>query len=1547
MSLSDCITKFGKVFSQEERAELSKARDANVAAGMSVREAEFAAVEGLHAAALSERNTVLDAISKEIDETSLPMFSTRAEASTEARKQANEFKVSFKVIPHHKEKGMWTITQVVRSDAQQAADERTRERAKMALRPDQSRDSLTTFIAKMGGLSLDEASDITSERDPVRAPKSPMLFVIRRKGGMSLDAMAEHLQEAGYFQDDDHQAIRDAIAEELSGRREHYSMWAEGARTTELSERQGEIEEAAIDFAEEAGVPEIERVSTPEELAAHRDFVPAAEAEMTGQRLALAELTAQATALDEEATERLAIQSEGMADVEYAGALQEIINANVEDVAGRDRGVGQAVEPFALAGETESERQARETVARDRDARERAEAERQDARTRADREREDFGLTGSEREADVAAAAGQEGIKFAAGEGFSPAFLAQRDAVVEKVNALAKQIAPSANVAFAERIFIEPGAVGAPPGALAAGTFDSRSNLITVALNYAQPEQTLRHESVHFLKENGFFTPQEWRVLEKESRAKWMREHNVSDAEEGVAYAFGDYRAGSLDALPPVQRIFKKLADFLQRLGNLLRGMGFNSPESIFASIEAGEVGRREPIAGPWQSPDGILYALGPNVPNPPTPATQQAYVVSASRRLRQTMASPSPNTWESDIGLVKRLLVTPRTIAAFDADFVPVYQTAIEQWKFRDQLIAKFERESEAYFKASTEDQAVVNKILEHDRLTGQVGLAGRNMTVHFTSAEAALSKPGERVTVTDAQKTAYWSVRSMLNMALDEFKAQTLEDFGLPRGTTIAYITQLAAQATQRAEAQRLIKIADILQGIEDARRTGYVPFSRYGEIGISVRNALTGTLMHYETIEVGLMQRRSGKQLATMPEVRARLAALRTKYPGAVISEPFQVPKAGMPQQVKLEEVDALAEMAKIDNATWDSVRAKLETAVASQGFRAHFFRSKNIPGYSVNLERGLANYVNGISGYLARRRYASQWTAAIAPISGNKAKLRQYAQDYQKYVNSPAEEFGFLRSVNFVYYLTSVASWLVNLTQVPFVSMPWTTQFANPVAVSTAYVRASAETAAMLTFANGVQLYSASKAPADVRAAVQAAYDQGLFIPITTYESMGIARNQGRRLRNLSKGGQLAVELFGLGFTMAERHNRISTFIALYRLARDRLEVVQNFGRVMAKNALARSVVDLDQSGRFVMDPVKFAEFGIDETHFKSGKVNRPTLARNAGTLVFQFKMFTWNMIERMITMGVLQGAEGRAAAVLILTVLGTISGIWGLPGAENLRDLWELYMRKVKNREINADAEMRKILVELTNSATLAQAVSGGATRALPEPWNIDLSKRIGIGRILPSEAGEALGVSYDLWWKRPLAAMEQFEVDNYLLALAELSPKQLGDFMTQLAWAKTGVRTKSSDQPLIPPEKVTMGMRVAKAIGFTPGTVANVREAERAEQVAVRSVDEQRADFYRRVAKAAAELERVAEAGDGPAALKAEEALLKADKEIQAWNEAHPDDKDYIHLDPKSMQRNLAKEFLGADYDKGKRKQARGEIERLQRIYNTQREARP
>ncbi len=45
--------------------------------------------------------------------------------------------------------------------------------------------------------------------------------------------------------------------------------------------------------------------------------------------------------------------------------------------------------------------------------------------------------------------------------------------------------------------------------------------------------------------------------------------------------------------LPKYRRIFAKVRDFLTRLGNALRGLGFHSVESIFAKVESGEVGRR------------------------------------------------------------------------------------------------------------------------------------------------------------------------------------------------------------------------------------------------------------------------------------------------------------------------------------------------------------------------------------------------------------------------------------------------------------------------------------------------------------------------------------------------------------------------------------------------------------------------------------------------------------------------------------------------------------------------------------------------------------------------------------------------------------------------------------------------------------------------------------------------------------------------------------------------------------------------------------------
>ncbi|MDP2622168.1 MAG: hypothetical protein Q8P46_18670, partial [Hyphomicrobiales bacterium] len=69
-----------------------------------------------------------------------------------------------------------------------------------------------------------------------------------------------------------------------------------------------------------------------------------------------------------------------------------------------------------------------------------------------------------------------------------------------------------------------------------------------------------------------------------------MKQYRVPNNEEGIANAFEYFREGGKFA-GPVGRAFERIRQFLERLGNALRGLGFQSIEDIFASVEAGTVG--------------------------------------------------------------------------------------------------------------------------------------------------------------------------------------------------------------------------------------------------------------------------------------------------------------------------------------------------------------------------------------------------------------------------------------------------------------------------------------------------------------------------------------------------------------------------------------------------------------------------------------------------------------------------------------------------------------------------------------------------------------------------------------------------------------------------------------------------------------------------------------------------------------------------------------------------------------------------------------------
>jgi hypothetical protein len=170
--------------------------------------------------------------------------------------------------------------------------------------------------------------------------------------------------------------------------------------------------------------------------------------------------------------------------------------------------------------------------------------------------------------------------------------------------------------------------------------------LIRIAADSAQPIRTLRHESVHALREMGFFTDAQWKSLSKMAKDQWidqyLKQRNVDgkplksgeesrydayvreykgDAEkiteEAVADAFADFDATK----PPaglVQAILKRLQNLFQSIQTALTNV--ESPEQIFGKVEKGELkaGARE--ADRLTDAD-IRKSLGGKKPSQPTAA--------------------------------------------------------------------------------------------------------------------------------------------------------------------------------------------------------------------------------------------------------------------------------------------------------------------------------------------------------------------------------------------------------------------------------------------------------------------------------------------------------------------------------------------------------------------------------------------------------------------------------------------------------------------------------------------------------------------------------------------------------------------------------------------------------------------------------------------------------------------------------------------------------------------------------------------------------------
>ena len=1181
------------------------------------------------------------------------------------------------------------------------------------------------------------------------------------------------------------------------------------------------------------------------------------------------------------------------------------------------------------------------------------------------------------------------------------------------------------------------------------GAYSAADHLLAVSARSPDPIGTVRHETAHILRQLGLIDDAAWSALQEAADSGgWVAKHEITDRwgdqltrdqaiEEAIAEEFGVglregvWKTGSVTA----DSVFQRIAEFFRRvrveIKRALSALGARDmsdadvAEAVFSLIERGAfrddarsaIDRREEIALAG-SEDDVVFQMAEAGASPAaaTPAPKKA------RTLRAAIAALRPGSTDplakvrvpNDIGWARKTTVTPRTIAAYFPGFADAFFAGTRQFRARDKSISELTEIARPYLDLDQASKEKVGKVVEHGRMAGEVYAPAPDGTISVKNnvgqqikgkiGGVTLMKDGETVRLTPDEARAYIAYRRVMDVALDKFRDQVVREWGFDPADAAAPKTESAVEdmieAEQNAgERARLKTLAQVLSSIQQAKKRGYVPFTRYGSHYVSVTTMQDGRsyVVHREHIEPGITSSPNAlgplKRL-TIPRLEEKAAALRARlaqiYPpdqGFEISELREVTPDNVGDLPNFSDLDAIIAAANLPADQAAAVQQAIGEVIQKRGFRAHFIKSRNIPGYSVDFERSLADYIVGISGYLARREHLPDIETAIASIPATQPELRKYAKDWNDYIQNPSEEFQGLRQAGFLWYLSGrFSSALVNLSQIPMVTQPYLSMFAGHAATAAAITRAYKDAALAIrpktksAGGAGLDVFSPDALPDDVRDVVKAALADGTLMPIETFQEMARARGRTPQSRSIGAKAQATQDAMAFMFQAAERTNRLVSFIAAYRLAQ-RPGVMERVNADLRDNPLwTRRRKDRR------MDAAEFASFVVEETQFVLGKVNRTRMMRGPGALIFQFKSFSANYLELMARLGAFGGGVHRgghryAALASMMFAMFLVGGLMGLPGAEDGFDMIEALIKAATGIDPQFERRLRESAGSLAamaagalgaseeTQASVSALAGRAAARGLAREAGVDVSQRIGMGRAAPKPTG----TEHDDFWYRAIGlagipgswVLRGIDIGlaagrgDWWQAGIRAAPEAAADLMRARQLSTEGVKTIAKGRQVIMPDERLPDGTVAggasnvtkRALGFQPTGISRAREQMNAVRRASEAPRDLFADFNLRRANIQAAINRASETlekaqsdaqrATAEVAIKRETQRLDAVmREIEKYNDSAPDERRYKIANPGfAQQLKVANQGQRATQIKKVPMRARGSIEDIQARY--------
>lgn len=669
-----------------------------------------------------------------------------------------------------------------------------------------------------------------------------------------------------------------------------------------------------------------------------------------------------------------------------------------------------------------------------------------------------------------------------------------------------------------------------------------------------------------------------------------------------------------------------------------------------------------------------------------------------------------------------------------------------------------------------------------------------------------------------------------------------------------------QLAAEANPSKDADKAItkqqaviadlkdteqRTAAIFDKAATLKEAGYMPLMRFGQFRIAV------------TTPDG-----KGEKIAYVSRYESAFEANRARrqlmqdFPA---SEGFTVGAVEVTDQDAWKQFKGVSPetvmlFAKESGIAADEVmQAWYKEAVASRSSLRRMVHRKGYQGFSDDLPRVLASFITS-NGKAAGYAYHLADMQQMMQDESMPGDVHREARELLETITQPTEKGANVRGVMASWYLLgSIASAIVNSTQVATMSLPFLSQFGS---------KGFAPGEAMAHLARAYpQAFGKikDKALAD---AVKRAEEAGIVDSNEVFHLYAEAMKP--MIAKLGSGSvayraRAFMTLWGAPFAIVEKLNRKSTFIAAYTMAK--------------------------AQGKTDAQAFDFGERAVTETQGIYAVHNRPNWARGTvGGAILTFRQFSISYLELAARMWQ-SGPEGKKAAGLMIGILFLTAGLSGLPGEDDLLDLIDTFSQTFLGKSTVSKMELRNWLND-TMGKELGAFVNSGVSAFLP----LDVSGRMGMGNLLPGtalfkpsepdpkrEMLEVLGVPGSFAMSAIDGAKLAMQGDG-TAAIKAFAPKAVQDVVKGAEMLRTGEARDLRGRKIV---DVGVADAFWQSIGFNPSVKAEAgrRAFEVNEMIGYNKRKE--SEIVGRLARGVADRDQ--------------DAIQSAQQDLVEWNQRNPE----------------------------------------------------